>query len=113
MAKKSLVVKAARPAKYKVRNYTRCNRCGRPRAVFKKFALTANFADGGYDAARTHLGIDLGMAVAAVLEKPDNEAGAYAPRPDTWMQSSMHTDTTPTTSREAAKPQYLRRMVGH
>ena len=26
-------------AKFKVRNYTRCNRCGRPRAVFKKFGL--------------------------------------------------------------------------
>ena len=39
VAKKSLVVKAARPAKFKVRNYTRCNRCGRPRAVFKKFGL--------------------------------------------------------------------------
>ena len=25
--------------KYKMRNYTRCNRCGRPRAVFKKFGL--------------------------------------------------------------------------
>jgi small subunit ribosomal protein S14 len=22
-----------------VRNYTRCNKCGRPRAVFKKFGL--------------------------------------------------------------------------
>ena len=39
MAKKSLRVKAARPAMFKVRNYTRCNRCGRPRAVFKKFRL--------------------------------------------------------------------------
>ncbi len=28
-----------RPQKYKVRNYTRCNRCGRPRAVFRKFGL--------------------------------------------------------------------------
>ena len=35
VAKKSLRVKAARPAKFKVRNYTRCNRCGRPRAVFR------------------------------------------------------------------------------
>ena len=26
-------------AQFKVRNYTRCNRCGRPRAVFKKFGL--------------------------------------------------------------------------
>ena len=39
MAKKSMIAKAARPAKYKVRNYTRCNKCGRPRAVFKKFGL--------------------------------------------------------------------------
>jgi small subunit ribosomal protein S14 len=39
MAKKSLVVKQSRPQRFKVRNYTRCNRCGRPRAVFKKFGL--------------------------------------------------------------------------
>ena len=39
MAKKSLVVKASRPAKYKTRNYLRCNRCGRPRATFRKFGL--------------------------------------------------------------------------
>ncbi len=39
MAKKSLIVKAAREPRYKVRKYTRCNRCGRPRAVFRKFGL--------------------------------------------------------------------------
>jgi small subunit ribosomal protein S14 len=39
MAKTSLRVKAARPAKFKVRNYSRCNRCGRPRAVYRKFGL--------------------------------------------------------------------------
>ena len=39
MAKESLRVKAARPAKYKVRGYTRCQRCGRPRAVYRKFGL--------------------------------------------------------------------------
>jgi small subunit ribosomal protein S14 len=39
MAKKSLVVKQARPQRYKVRAYTRCRRCGRPRAVFRKFGL--------------------------------------------------------------------------
>jgi small subunit ribosomal protein S14 len=39
MAKTSLVVKQKRGSKFKVRNYTRCNRCGRPRAVFKKFGL--------------------------------------------------------------------------
>ena len=39
MAKKSLIVKAQRPQKFKVRNYTRCRRCGRPRAVYRKFGL--------------------------------------------------------------------------
>lgn len=39
MAKKSLIAKAARPPKYKTRAYTRCNRCGRPRSVYRKFGL--------------------------------------------------------------------------
>jgi small subunit ribosomal protein S14 len=29
MAKTSLRIKQSRPQRYKVRNYTRCNRCGR------------------------------------------------------------------------------------
>ena len=39
MAKKSLIAKALRPQKFKTRQYSRCNRCGRPRAVYKKFGL--------------------------------------------------------------------------
>jgi small subunit ribosomal protein S14 len=39
MAKKSLVVKQARTPKHPTRGYSRCNKCGRPRAVFKKFGL--------------------------------------------------------------------------
>jgi small subunit ribosomal protein S14 len=39
VAKKSLRIKQQRPQKFRVRSYTRCNRCGRPRAVFKKFGL--------------------------------------------------------------------------
>ena len=39
MAKKSLVVKNARKAKFKVREYTRCQRCGRPHGVLKKYKL--------------------------------------------------------------------------
>ena len=39
MAKKALIEKSRKPARFKVRNYTRCNRCGRPRAVYKKFGL--------------------------------------------------------------------------
>jgi small subunit ribosomal protein S14 len=33
VAKTSLIVKQKRPQKYKVRAYSRCNRCGRGRAV--------------------------------------------------------------------------------
>lgn len=39
MAKKSLRIKQQRTPKFKVRGYTRCNRCGRPKAVFRKFGL--------------------------------------------------------------------------
>jgi small subunit ribosomal protein S14 len=39
MARKALIEKAARPQRFRVRAYTRCNRCGRPRAVYKKFGL--------------------------------------------------------------------------
>jgi small subunit ribosomal protein S14 len=39
VAKTSLRIKQQRPQKYKTRAYTRCNRCGRPRSVFKKFGL--------------------------------------------------------------------------
>ncbi len=39
MAKKALVQKSQRKPKFAVRGYTRCNRCGRPRAVLRKFGL--------------------------------------------------------------------------
>ncbi len=39
MAKTSQVVRQRRPAKFTVRNYNRCRRCGRPRAYMRKFGL--------------------------------------------------------------------------
>ncbi|HEX2288457.1 MAG TPA: type Z 30S ribosomal protein S14 [Gaiellaceae bacterium] len=39
MAKKSLRHKQRQPQRFKVREYTRCRRCGRPRAVYRKFGL--------------------------------------------------------------------------
>ena len=39
MAKKSIIIRSQRPKKYKVREYTRCVRCGRPHAVLKKFGI--------------------------------------------------------------------------
>ncbi len=39
MAKTSLKVKNSRKPKFKVRAYTRCERCGRPHGVLRKFGL--------------------------------------------------------------------------
>lgn len=39
MAKKALIHKANQPPKFKVRAYTRCRRCGRPRAVLRRFGM--------------------------------------------------------------------------
>ena len=39
MAKTSLVAKATRKPKYKVRAYNRCPLCGRPRAFLRKFRM--------------------------------------------------------------------------
>lgn len=39
MAKTSIKVRQSRSQKFKVREYTRCQRCGRPHSVYKKFGL--------------------------------------------------------------------------
>ena len=39
MAKKSMIMKANKPQKFKVSEYTRCKRCGRPHAVLKKYGI--------------------------------------------------------------------------
>ncbi|PIR01485.1 MAG: type Z 30S ribosomal protein S14 [Nitrospinae bacterium CG11_big_fil_rev_8_21_14_0_20_45_15] len=39
MAKKSLIAKSEKPKKFKVREYNRCNVCGRPRAFLRKFGM--------------------------------------------------------------------------
>jgi small subunit ribosomal protein S14 len=39
MAKTALIEKSKRTPKYKVRAYSRCQLCGRPRSVYRKFGL--------------------------------------------------------------------------
>ena len=39
MAKKSLVVKARKKAKFASRSYSRCSNCGRPHGYLRKFGL--------------------------------------------------------------------------
>ena len=39
MASKRAFAKAAKTPKFKVRQHNRCNRCGRPRAYYRKFGI--------------------------------------------------------------------------
>ncbi len=39
MAKTSMKMKQKRTQKYSVREYSRCERCGRPHSVYRKFKL--------------------------------------------------------------------------
>jgi len=39
LAKKSMLLKAQRTPKFKVRTYNRCPFCGRPRAFIRKFGI--------------------------------------------------------------------------
>ena len=39
MAKKSMIIKNSRKQKFSTREYTRCERCGRPHGVLRKFGL--------------------------------------------------------------------------
>lgn len=39
MAKKSIMIKSLRPKKFKVRDYNRCQLCGRPRAFLRDFEM--------------------------------------------------------------------------
>jgi small subunit ribosomal protein S14 len=39
MAKKSMIAKAKRKPKFKVRGYNRCSRCGRSRAYIRDFGM--------------------------------------------------------------------------
>jgi len=43
MAKKSKIVRLSRPPKYKTRAHSRCRRCGRPRAVYRKFGFSTAY----------------------------------------------------------------------
>ena len=77
MAKKSMIIKANRPQKYKVREYTRCSRCGRPHAVMGRGILrvltvrpdSPRAASGGFPGAGSHKSrysplLDMGFALA-------------------------------------------------
>ena len=39
MAKKSQIIRCLRTPKFATRKYTRCNFCGRARAVYRKFGI--------------------------------------------------------------------------
>jgi len=39
MARQALIEKSLRKPKFSTRGYTRCNSCGRPKAVYRKFGI--------------------------------------------------------------------------
>jgi len=39
LARTALIVKNKRKPKFSTRGYTRCNKCGRPHAVYQKFGI--------------------------------------------------------------------------
>ncbi|ABV33158.1 MULTISPECIES: type Z 30S ribosomal protein S14 [Pseudothermotoga] len=39
MPRKGIIERWKRPKKFKVREYTRCSVCGRPKAVYREFGL--------------------------------------------------------------------------
>ncbi len=39
MAKKSMIAKGNRPARFKVQQHNRCKICGRPRGYMRRFAM--------------------------------------------------------------------------
>jgi len=52
--------------------------------AFKQFVLSAHFEDGGAEAAKQHLGIELGGAVAAIFEKAGDKPVDWNPQPELW-----------------------------
>jgi small subunit ribosomal protein S14 len=76
MAKTSKIVRAARPAKFKTRAYTRCRRCGRPRAVYRKFGLCRIclreqiiFPEIDYDRIDQVRGLDVTITTTATTDE--------------------------------------------
>jgi hypothetical protein len=53
--------------------------------AFRAFVLAARLDDAGAAAATQHLGIDLGVALAAVLDRPWTPAAE--PQPASWGQA--------------------------
>lgn len=51
--------------------------------AFSDFVCAAHFEDGGQSAALQYLGIDLGVTVAALLEKEDEKS--WTPAPELWL----------------------------
>ena len=53
--------------------------------AFREFARHANLSDAGASAAREHLGLELGDAAAAILERDLGDC--WQPNPDSWNEA--------------------------
>ena len=68
MAKTSAKVRCARPQKYKVREYTRCERCGRPHAVYSKFHYSSIMQVPHLEKIVLNIGVGEAIVNAKMLE---------------------------------------------
>ena len=86
MAKKALKNKQERQGKFKVREYTRCRRCGRARAVYRRFLLCricfrelahAGELPGGDEGVMVKLATNVNDPVGDLLTRIRNANLAY------------------------------------
>jgi hypothetical protein len=56
---------------------------------FSAFVQAADYEDSGNSAARVHLGMELGDAVASMFERPSSKG--WRPHPEKWLEEVNHT----------------------
>ena len=82
MAKKALVNKANKKPKFKVRGYTRCNRCGRPHAVLPQVRPVPNLLAGDGACRRTARCAEVQLVIGYQIQtlRPIRESVAVGPQ---------------------------------
>ena len=74
MAKTALKMKAAGKQKFAVRGYTRCQRCGRSQAVYRKFGLCRIcFREIDVDRIDRPRGMDITLVTTATTDEEGRE----------------------------------------
>ena len=78
MAKTSQIVRQQRPPKYKVRGYSRCRRCGRPRAVYRKFGYSTRMEAPRLEKITLNMGVGEAKQDDKMLEAATEQLATIA-----------------------------------